>query len=92
MRKSIVNYGKKTPLELLILIWVCARRCLSIAAFGQRLDTARLHQVESRSISENSKWGIRRRYESGKFGMSTKRFIGYDMDDKRPPCDKSQAS
>ena len=40
-----------------------------------------LAQDESRSISENSKWGIRRRYESGKFGMSTKRFLGYDMDD-----------
>ncbi|WP_044476999.1 recombinase family protein [Oceanobacillus massiliensis] len=39
-----------------------------------------LAQDESRSISENSTWGIRRRYENGKFGMSTKRFIGYDKD------------
>ncbi|MBB2481050.1 recombinase family protein [Bacillus sp. APMAM] len=40
-----------------------------------------LAQDESRSISENSTWGIRRRYENGKFGMSTKRFIGYDKDE-----------
>lgn len=40
-----------------------------------------LAQDESRSISENSTWGIRRRYESGKFGMSTKRFLGYDADE-----------
>jgi len=39
-----------------------------------------LAQDESRSISENSTWGIRRRYENGKFGMSTKRFLGYDRD------------
>ena len=39
-----------------------------------------LAQDESRSISENSTWGLRRRYEQGKFGMSTKRFLGYDME------------
>lgn len=39
-----------------------------------------LAQDESRSISENSTWGIRRRYENGNYGMSTKRFLGYDKD------------
>lgn len=39
-----------------------------------------LAQDESRSISENSQWGIRRRFENGQFRMSTKRFLGYDMD------------
>lgn len=37
-----------------------------------------LAQDESRSISENSTWGIRRRFEQGKYKMSTKRFLGYD--------------
>ena len=37
-----------------------------------------LVQDESRSISENSTWGIRRRFETGKHKMSTKRFLGYD--------------
>lgn len=40
-----------------------------------------LAQDESRSISENSTWGIRRRFESGQFKMSTKRFLGYDTDE-----------
>lgn len=37
-----------------------------------------LAQDESRSISENSTWGIRRRFEKGQHKMSTKRFLGYD--------------
>lgn len=41
-----------------------------------------LAQDESRSISENSTWGIRRRFEQGKHKMSTKRFLGYDMDEE----------
>ena len=41
-----------------------------------------LAQDESRSISENSTWGIRRRYEQGQFKMSTKRFLGYDTDEE----------
>lgn len=40
-----------------------------------------LAQDESRSISENSTWGIRKRYENGQYGMSTKRFMGYDTDE-----------
>jgi len=40
-----------------------------------------LAQDESRSISENSTWGIRRRFENGQFKMSTKRFLGYDNDE-----------
>jgi len=40
-----------------------------------------LAQDESRSISENSTWGIRRRFEKGQHKMSTKRFLGYDTDD-----------
>ena len=40
-----------------------------------------LAQDESRSISENSTWGIRRRFETGKHKMSTKRFLGYDADE-----------
>lgn len=39
-----------------------------------------LAQDESRSISENSAWGIRRRFEQGQYRMSTKRFMGYDYD------------
>lgn len=39
-----------------------------------------LAQDESRSISENTKWGLRKRYEAGEHKMATKRFLGYDVD------------
>lgn len=41
-----------------------------------------LAQDESRSISENSTWGIRRRFEKGQHKMSTRRFLGYDTDEE----------
>ncbi len=41
-----------------------------------------LAQDESRSISENSTWGIRRRFEKGQHKMSTKRFLRYDTDEE----------
>ena len=40
-----------------------------------------LAQDESRNISENSTWGIRKRFEIGQHTMSTKRFLGYDADE-----------
>lgn len=40
-----------------------------------------LAQDESRNISENSTWGIRKRFEVGQHKMSTKRFLGYDADE-----------
>ena len=37
-----------------------------------------LAQDESRSISENSTWGIRRRYEQGKVSVNFTKFLGYE--------------
>ena len=37
-------------------------------------------QDESRSISENSTWGIRRRFEQGKLHINHVKFLGYDKD------------
>lgn len=39
-----------------------------------------LAQDESRSISENSTWGIRRRFEQGKVHVNHIKFVGYDKD------------
>lgn len=39
-----------------------------------------LAQDESRSISENSTWGIRRRFEQGKLHVNHNKFLGYDKD------------
>jgi hypothetical protein len=37
-------------------------------------------QDESRSISENSTWGIRRRFEQGQVRINHTKFLGYDKD------------
>ncbi len=37
-----------------------------------------LAQEESRSISENVTWGVRRRFEDGKVSMPYKHFLGYE--------------
>jgi len=39
-----------------------------------------LAQDESRSISENSTWGIRRKFEQGKLHVNHNKFLGYDKD------------
>ncbi len=40
-----------------------------------------LAQEESRSISENSQWGIRSLFQQGVVHINTKRFYGYDKDE-----------
>lgn len=40
-----------------------------------------LAQDESRSISENSTWGIRKRFEQGYLHVNTTKFMGYDKDE-----------
>ncbi|MGE9940596.1 recombinase family protein [Bariatricus sp. SGI.161] len=40
-----------------------------------------LAQDESRSISENSTWGIRKRFEQGHLHVNTTKFMGYDKDE-----------
>lgn len=39
---------------------------------------ASLAQEESRSISENVTWGIRKRFSDGKYSLGYKQFLGYD--------------
>ena len=41
-----------------------------------------LAQDESRSVSENSTWGIRRRFEQGKVTINHTKFMGYDKDEE----------
>ena len=38
-------------------------------------------QEESRSISENVKWTIRKKFEKGEVKVNTSRFLGYDKDE-----------
>jgi DNA invertase Pin-like site-specific DNA recombinase len=39
-------------------------------------------QEESRNISENTKWGFRKRFAQGQLMMNTTHFLGYDKDDE----------
>ena len=39
-------------------------------------------QEESRSISENVKWGVRKRFQSGEIGTANKHILGYRYDDE----------
>lgn len=41
-----------------------------------------LAQEESLSLSQNSTWGVRRRFEQGKVTINEKKFLGYDKDNE----------
>ncbi len=40
-------------------------------------------QEESRSISENCKWGIRKRFQSGEISIANKHLLGYQYDEEQ---------
>ncbi|HEM5125650.1 TPA: recombinase family protein [Streptococcus suis] len=54
----------------------------SLDAKGEVLLTilSSLAQDESRSISENATWGIRKRFERGEVRVNATKFMGYDKD------------
>ena len=90
--KSISRFARNT---LDCLNYVRELKALGIGIFFEKenIDTldskgevlltilSSLAQDESRSISENTRWGIRRRFENGEYCMATKRFMGYDRDE-----------
>ncbi len=78
-----LNYVRELK-ELGIRIIFEKENINTLDAKGEVLLTilSSLAQDESRSISENSIWGIRRRFEKGQHKMSTKRFLGYDTDEE----------
>lgn len=55
----------------------------SLSSDGELMLTilASFAQEESRSISENVKWGVRRRFQSGEIGAANKHILGYRYDD-----------
>ena len=38
-------------------------------------------QEESRNISENTRWGLTRRFENGQISVNHKKFLGYTKDE-----------
>lgn len=52
-----------------------------------------LAQEESRSISENVTWGVRKGFQDGKFSIGYKNFLGYEKgEDGRPKIVESEAA
>ena len=56
----------------------------SLSEDGELMLTllASFAQEESRSISENVKWGVRKRFQSGEIGAANKHILGYRYDDE----------
>lgn len=50
-----------------------------------------LAQEESRSISENVKWGLRKQYADGNHHQSTKMFLGFDYKDSKLVVNEKEA-
>ena len=56
----------------------------SLSETGELMLTflAAFAQEESRSISENVKWGVRKRFQSGEIGVVNKHIFGYQYDNE----------
>ena len=70
--KSVSRFARNT-VDSLTTVW-------TLDAKGELLITimSSLAQEESRSISENTTWGQRKRFADGKASVAYKRFLGYD--------------
>lgn len=57
----------------------------SLTSDGELMLTllASFAEEESRSISENCKWGIRKRFQSGEIGTANKHLLGYQYDEQQ---------
>lgn len=57
----------------------------SLSEDGELMLTllASFAQEESRSISENVKWGVRKRFQSGEIGVANKHLLGYQYDEEQ---------
>lgn len=69
MRVKVIN---KRPASVLQKKRVCAYA---------RVSTDSRRQEESRSMSENNKWSIRKKFERGEVMITTSRFLGYDKNE-----------
>jgi site-specific DNA recombinase len=90
--KSISRFARNT-LDCLNYVRLLKELGIGILFEKENIDTldskgevllsilSSLAQDESRSISENSTWGIRRRFEQGKVTVNCTKFLGYDKDE-----------
>ena len=89
--KSISRFARNT-LDCLKYVRLLKEKGVAVYFEKENIDTmdskgevlltilSSLAQDESRNISENSRWGIVRRFQQGKVRVNHKRFLGYDKD------------
>lgn len=77
---STVRHLKENGVE----VWFEKERIHSFSGDGELMLSilASFAQEESRSISENCKWGIRKRFQSGEIGTANKHLLGYRYDEE----------
>lgn len=78
----VLNYTRELK-QLGIGVYFEKNNINTLSAEGELMMTvlASFAQEESRSISENNKWSIGKRFERGEGMINTTRFMGYDKDE-----------
>lgn len=90
--KSISRFARNTAV---LLETVRELRLIGVAVYfeEQNINTlsgdgevmltvlASFAEEESRNVSENRKWSIRKKFERGEYMINTERFMGYDKDE-----------
>ena len=92
MTKSISRFARNTVTvlkvirelkELGVAVFFEEQNINTLSGDGELLLTvlSSFAQEESRSVSENNKWTIRKKFERGEILFNDKRFMGYDKND-----------
>lgn len=96
LTKSVSRFARNT-VDSISTIRMLKEKGIGITFEKENIDTldskgellitlmSSLAQEESRSISENTTWGQRKRFADGKVTMSYKRFLGYDRGENGEP-------
>lgn len=81
--QDCLNYARQLK-DLGIGVFFEKENINTLDSTGELLFTilASLAQDECRSISENTKWGIRSLYRQGKIHLNTNNLLGYDKDNE----------
>lgn len=90
--KSISRFARNTAVLLdtvreLRLIWAAVyfeeQNINTLSGDGEVMLTvlASFAEEESRNVSENRKWSIRKKFERGEYMINTERFMGYEKDE-----------
>lgn len=93
LTKSISRFARNTTVLLEVVrdlrdcgveVWFENEQISTMSKEGEFLLTvlASLAQEESKSISDNIKWRVRRKFQDGHISLNTNRFLGYDKDAK----------